>query len=93
MEIYDRDNKRVNTKTVEAKEQRLANQYIKKNGEIMDALLSAITENDENGELIYSLSVIIDVTDRKKAEVALRENEEKLRNIVEYSTNLFYSHL
>jgi PAS domain S-box-containing protein len=67
-------------------------QYIKKNGEIMDALLSAITENDENGELIYSLSVIIDVTDRKKAEVALRENEEKLRNIVEYSTNLFYSH-
>ena len=34
----------------------------------------------------------LDITARQQAEEALRKNEEKLRNIVEYSTNLFYTH-
>ncbi len=59
-------------------------QYVKKNGEVMDALLSAITENDENGELIHSLSVIIDVTDRKQAEESLRQSEESLKLAQEF---------
>ncbi|MCH7963994.1 MAG: PAS domain S-box protein [Bacteroidetes bacterium] len=58
-------------------------QYVKKNGEVMDALLSAITEYDENGELIHSLSVIIDVTDRKKAEESLRQSEARLRQVID----------
>ncbi|MBI9066907.1 MAG: PAS domain S-box protein [Salinivirgaceae bacterium] len=33
-----------------------------------------------------------DITGRKKAELTLKESEEKLRNIFENSTNLFYSH-
>ena len=33
-----------------------------------------------------------DITDRKQAELSLKKNEEKLRNILENSTNLFYSH-
>lgn len=36
--------------------------------------------------------MVKDITERKKAETALRENESKLRNIFEHSTNLFYSH-
>jgi PAS domain S-box-containing protein/putative nucleotidyltransferase with HDIG domain len=38
------------------------------------------------------LSIARDITKRKQAEEALRENEEKLKNIVENSTNIFYSH-
>ncbi|MDP8239797.1 MAG: PAS domain S-box protein [Candidatus Hatepunaea meridiana] len=34
----------------------------------------------------------VDLSDRKNKEEALRENEEKLRNIFEHSTNVYYSH-
>ena len=36
-----------------------------------------------NGELVHSLSVIIDVTDRKRAEKSLKQSEEKFRALVE----------
>lgn len=34
----------------------------------------------------------LEITERKRIDEALRESETKLRNIIEYSTNLFYSH-
>jgi PAS domain S-box-containing protein len=37
-------------------------------------------------------AIIEDITERRKAEIALQENELRLRNIIEHSTNIFYSH-
>lgn len=39
---------------------------VKKNGEVIDVLLSAIAERDEKGEFTRSLAVLIDVTERKR---------------------------
>jgi PAS domain S-box-containing protein len=50
----------------------------KKSGEIIDVLLSAFGERDDQGNLVRSLSVSIDVTERLKAERALKQAKEEL---------------
>ena len=51
-------------------------QFVKKNGEILDVLLSAIAERNDEGKVVRSLAVMVDVTDRKRAEESLRESAE-----------------
>ncbi|MCL4503912.1 MAG: PAS domain S-box protein [Deltaproteobacteria bacterium] len=53
-------------------------QYLRKNGEPMEVLLSALAERDEAGKIVRSLAVSIDVTERKKAEEALKHAQEEL---------------
>ncbi len=52
----------------------------------------AITTRDAEGRAIRMLGAMQDISERKQAEAALRENENKLRMIIEHSTQLFYSH-
>ncbi len=40
----------------------------------------------------FNRKLAVEVTERKKAEKELQTNEQKLRNIVENATNLFYTH-
>lgn len=51
-------------------------EFVKCSGEIIDVLLSATVVRNEAGEIIRSLAVIIDVTERKKAEEALKEAKD-----------------
>ncbi|MBV7329974.1 PAS domain S-box protein [Chloroflexi bacterium TSY] len=57
--------------------------FIKKNGEIMDILLSATVELDENGNYLRSLAVLEDVTERKRAEQTLQHYTERLKMLHE----------
>ncbi|MDJ0633408.1 MAG: PAS domain S-box protein [Xenococcaceae cyanobacterium MO_188.B29] len=54
-------------------------QFICKNGKIIDVLLSAVSEKDDSGKVIRSLAVMIDVTERNQAEVAIKQAKKKLR--------------
>ena len=63
----------------------------KKDGTIFSIFLSTSIVNDERGQPIGLVGVATDITKHKHAEEALQESNDKLRNIVENSTNLFYS--
>ena len=56
----------------------IAYQFVKKNGRIIDVLLSAIADRDSKGSITRTLAVSIDVTERKRAEEALRLAKEEL---------------
>lgn len=46
----------------------------------------------QNGECVKLYGSIQDVTDRKRAELSRNKAEQNFRNVVEHSTNMFYTH-
>lgn len=56
----------------------VAYQFVKKDGQVIDVLLSGIADRDAAGTIQRSLAVSIDVTDRKRAQEALRIAKEEL---------------
>lgn len=61
-------------------------QFIKKDGVVMETLLSAIREDDTAGNLTESLVVVIDVTERKRAQEENRKHREVLAHMTRLST-------
>ncbi|MBA2378606.1 MAG: PAS domain S-box protein [Blastocatellia bacterium] len=47
---------------------------------------------DEAGEVIYREGVMLDITDRKLAEEAVRNSEERYRNLFENANDIIYVH-
>ncbi|MGD8555479.1 MAG: PAS domain S-box protein, partial [Anaerolineales bacterium] len=58
---------------------------ITKTGERREAMLSADAVRNEAGEIIHSVSVLWDITDRIAAEKAQRESEARFRRIFDHS--------
>lgn len=57
----------------------IAYEFVKKDGETMDVLLSSIAERDARGKIYRSLSMLVDVTDLKRIEKELKTATEELR--------------
>ena len=66
-------------------------QMVCKNGKVIDVLLSAILQRDESGQIIRSLTVIIDVTERNIAEKARQESEQRFRLMADAAPVLIWS--
>jgi DNA repair protein RadC len=60
----------------------LERQYLTKDGDLIETLLSGVSERDENGEFTRSLSVSTDVTEHRRSEKALRDSEEQFATII-----------
>ena len=65
-------------------------QVIKRNGEVMDVLVSTIIEKSPDQNEIRYLAVMQDITERKKVDEALQQSEDNLRTIFE-NTNIGYA--
>ena len=64
--------------------------YIYKQGHIIWGQVSSSIIKDEKGELLYFISHVHDITQRKQAEEALRESEEKYKTIIENIEDGYY---
>lgn len=67
----------------EIKSFELEKRYIRKGGEIVWVYLNCSGVYDADGGLLHFLTYIRDINDRKRAEDALRESEEKWRRVIE----------
>ena len=62
------------------------------NGEMIDVRITGAARRSAKGDIIGYEAFIIDVTDRKMAEQALQESEEKYRTVVETSLTSIVVH-
>ncbi|MBI9079843.1 MAG: PAS domain S-box protein [Pseudodesulfovibrio sp.] len=64
--------------------------YIHKDGNIVWVDLAVTMRKDANGDPLYFMAVITDNTARKQTEQALKDSEERYRNIVEHASDGIY---
>jgi PAS domain S-box-containing protein len=64
----------------------VAYQFVKKNGEVMDVLLSAIVERGPDGGVRRSMAVVTDITPRKRVEEELRQAREQTEERIQERT-------
>ena len=55
--------------------------FLKKNQEILWANLTSMVLRDPSGEILYSMGMVEDITERKQAEADLRHSEEQFRRV------------
>ncbi len=61
-------------------------QFVTRGGEVLEVLLSATAERDEEGQVLHSLAVLVDVTEQKRALDALRRSEARFGALFEAMT-------
>jgi PAS domain S-box-containing protein len=70
------------------KVQNVPYRFVKKNGDVIDTILTARSEYDDEEGVGRPLAAITDVTDLKKTEEALRESEERFRTVFELNPDV-----
>ncbi len=65
-------------------------EYIRKNGDIFHGMYSSHPIYNQDNELEAILSVVLNITERKKTEQALRESEERFRMLAENVPGVIY---
>ena len=69
---------------------RIENRYVTKDGSLLWADISMSAIRDSDGHHTATIGVISDITERKDAEEALRESEERFRNFLNATDDLAF---
>jgi PAS domain S-box-containing protein len=74
----------------EKKSARFIKRYFKKDGSIVWADVGTTLQKDKNGSPLYFITSVIDITERKRAEEAIKTSEERFRTAAENLTDIIY---
>lgn len=70
---------------------RFTKRYIRKDGSVLWADVSSALRYDTNGKPLYFMTSVNDITERMRAEEILRNDEKRLRDIIEALPQLFWT--
>jgi PAS domain S-box-containing protein len=65
--------------------------FVRKDGTILPVLLSATAIKDKSGKFLMTRSVVYDMTERKRAEEAIRLSESRLRQLADAMPQIVYT--
>ncbi len=63
---------------------------MRKDGTIFPVQMDVVGVKDENGQLIYRIATVQDITERLESQRALRESEERFRSVVESAPDAIF---
>ena len=69
----------------------MESKHVRKDGTIFPVLVDLTAVKDERGQLLYRVANVQDITDRKRAEDELRDNEARLRVLIEQMPALLWT--
>jgi PAS domain S-box-containing protein len=69
----------------------LEKRFVHKDGHVLWGHVTSSLVRDADGRPLYFVTQIEDITERKRADKALRESEEKYRNLVETARDVIYT--
>jgi PAS domain S-box-containing protein len=70
----------------------MSKRFVTKNGEAIWANLTRSVVSDQNGNPLYALSMIEDITQRKRMDETLRDSEERFRVALKNSPVVVFNH-
>jgi PAS domain S-box-containing protein len=69
---------------------RVEKRYLRKDGSTVWVTFSMVLERDDAGRPLYEIAIFDDITERKRAEAAVLESEERFRSLTQLSSDWYW---